>query len=107
MTSFSHRRRTVRWRGAARLASGGASSQSRKFGNHLGCRSRDAERRGRCRRLRLSDTAVTPSDCSIENATVSEYERIAADQRDVGAVQRRDHLRHAIRPRRRRICRAR
>ena len=24
---------------------------------------------------RLSDTAVTPSDCSIENATVSEYER--------------------------------
>ena len=26
--------------------------------------------------FRLSDTAVTPSDCSIENATVSEYERI-------------------------------
>ena len=27
--------------------------------------------------LRLSDTAVTPSDCSIENATISEYERSA------------------------------
>src|SRR3954469_22402962 len=25
--------------------------------------------------LRLSDTAVTPSDCSMQNATVSEYER--------------------------------
>ena len=25
--------------------------------------------------LRLSDTAVTPSDCSMQNATVSEYDR--------------------------------
>ena len=44
--------------------------------------------------LRLSDTAVTPSDWSIEKATVSEYDGIAADERDVGAVQRRHDARH-------------
>ena len=43
---------------------------------------------------RLSDTAVTRFDCSIEKATISEYDVITADERDVGAVQRRDHARH-------------
>ena len=54
------------------------------------------ERACTCRRSRLSDTAVTPSDWSMQNATVSRVRRIAADQRDVGAVQRRHDLRHAI-----------
>ena len=44
--------------------------------------------------LRLSDTAVTPSDCWIENPMISEYERSRAEQRDVRAVQRGDDLRH-------------
>ena len=44
---------------------------------------------------RLRDTAVTPSERSIENATTRRVRRIAADQRDVGAVQRRHRLRRA------------
>ena len=43
--------------------------------------------------FRLSDTAVTPCDRSIENATTPRVRRIAADQRDVGAVQRRHRAR--------------
>ena len=44
---------------------------------------------------RLADTAVTPSDRSIENATVSQYRRIGTKERDVGSVQRCDDLRDA------------
>ena len=53
----------------------------------------DAERRDRVAPSGCRDTAVTPCDCSIENATDARVRRIAADQRDVGAVQRRDRAR--------------
>ena len=33
---------------------------------------------------------MTASDCSMQNATVSGVRRVAADDRDVGAVKRRD-----------------
>ena len=51
--------------------------------------------RGGCRgtttvsALRLCETAVTPCDCSIENATALRVRRVAADERDIRAVQRR------------------
>ena len=48
---------------------------------------------------RLFETAVTPCDCSIENATTRAYRRIAADERDVGSVQCGQHprrRRHAV-----------
>ena len=50
---------------------------------------------------RLCETAVTPSDCSMEYATISEYRRIAPDQRDVRPVQRRHDLGHGSGSRRR------
>jgi hypothetical protein len=37
---------------------------------------------------------VTPSDRSIENATISEYDRSDPRRRDVRAVKRRDDARH-------------
>jgi hypothetical protein len=43
---------------------------------------------------RLSETAVTRSDWSIENATISEYDGSFPTERDVGPVQRRHHTWH-------------
>ena len=58
--------------------------------------------------LRLSDTAVTPSDCSMQKRDDLRVRAIAAEQRDVGAVQRGDHARHdAAVVDDARICRAR
>ena len=39
---------------------------------------------------RYRETAVSPSDFSIENFVIGVERRILADDRDVGAVQRRD-----------------
>ena len=47
-------------------------------------------------RLRLSDTAVTPCDASIENADHARVGRVAADERDVRAVQGRHRAWRAV-----------
>ena len=49
------------------------AAQSRKFG--ITRMSRVIAELAEVSAFRLSDTAVTPSDCSMQNATVSEYDR--------------------------------
>ena len=80
-----------RWRRSGTGAGGEIAVE--EVGDHFDV-ARSAELATRVASRRLSDTAVTPSDCSIENATISEIRRIAADQRDVRSVKRRHDLRH-------------
>ena len=81
-------------------------SQSRKFG--MTRMSLDTPSSRYVSALRLSDTAVTPSDCSMPKRDDLRVRAVAAEQRDVRAVQRRDHARARRGTcRDARICRAR
>ena len=93
MTSFSQPRRTIP-RAQRRLGRRWYTSQSRKFGmTVIGLRTASVAVRILARRL--SDTAVTPSDSLDRERHRLRVRLIAADERDVGAVQRRDDPRHA------------
>ena len=73
-------------------ATGRRPSGSMKLGmtsmRHAGA----AERRRASPCCRYRETAVRPSDFSIENFVIGMERRVLADDRDVGAVQRRDDL---------------
>ena len=70
MTIFSSSRANRRRRsGTSRRR---CTEQSRKFGITRMSRAMPSSRWVSA--FRLSDTAVTPSDCSMQNATVSEYD---------------------------------